>query len=96
LGVIFTQLSIRAIIQDIFLKQDSTMGNAAKSLINQALELTSRERAIVAEQLLLSLDRPNQEIDEIWANEAEARVEALESGKLRKVSAESVLGKHTT
>jgi len=29
----------------------------------------------MAEQLLLSLDRPNTEIDKIWAKEAEARID---------------------
>lgn len=71
------------------------MGNAAKLILNQALALSSRERAIVAEQLLLSLDKPNSEIDAIWAKEAEARIDALERGELHKVSAESILGKHT-
>ncbi|WP_420590122.1 addiction module protein [Bacterioplanoides sp.] len=69
------------------------MGEAAESLINQALALTSKERAIIAEQLLLSLNKPNEELDQIWAKEAEARVEALNQGKLKKVSADSVLGK---
>ena len=69
------------------------MGEAAESLINQALALTSKERAIIAEQLLLSLNKPNEELDQVWAKEAEARIEALNQGKLKKVSAESVLGK---
>ena len=72
------------------------MGNTAKSLINQALKLSARERSIAAEQLLLSLDRPDSEIDEVWAKEAEARIDALERGELRKVPAESVLGKYTS
>ena len=68
------------------------MGNTAKSVINQALELSSQERAIIAEQLLSSLDHPDSEMDKIWAKEAEARLDALEQGKIQKVSAESVLG----
>ena len=72
------------------------MGSSVKSVINQALDLSSLERALVAEQLLLSLDRPDTEIDELWAKEAEARIDALERGELRKVSADTVFGKYNS
>ena len=70
------------------------MSDAAKIIIDQALELPSSERAIVAEQLLLSLDRPDQEFDAIWAAEAEERIDAYEQGKIQAVSAGEVLGKY--
>jgi len=72
------------------------MGDTVKSVINQALGLSSLERALVAEQLLLSLDRPDSEIDELWAKEAEARIDALNRGELRKVSADEVFGKYNS
>lgn len=68
------------------------MSESTKSVINQALELSSYERAVIAEQLLYSLDCPDSEIDEIWAKEAEARLDGLQQGKLKKVSANSVFG----
>ncbi|CAA0079476.1 Uncharacterised protein [Zhongshania aliphaticivorans] len=68
------------------------MDNTTKSVINQALELSSQERAIIAEQLLSSLDHPDSEMDKIWAKEAETRLDALKQGKIQKVPAESVLG----
>ena len=67
------------------------MGNAAKSLLDQALQLSARERTIMAEQLLLSLDKTDAEIDKIWAKEAEARIDAMNRGELHKVPAETVL-----
>lgn len=70
------------------------MSDAAKVLIEKALELPSAERAIVAEQLLLSLERPNAEIDAIWAAETEDRIDAYEQGTLECVSASEVLGKY--
>ena len=70
------------------------MGKAAKSVINQALDLSSFERALVAEQLLLSLDRPDSQIDQLWAKEAEARVDAYQQGNLKKVSIKAVFGKY--
>lgn len=72
------------------------MGDTVESVINQALGLPSLERALVAEQLLLSLDRPDSEIDELWAKEAEARIDALNRGELRKVSADEVFGKYNS
>ena len=70
------------------------MRDSAKLVINQALELSAHERAIIAEQLLFSLDRPDTEVDKIWAREAEARLDALERGKISTVPADSVLGKN--
>lgn len=57
------------------------MSDAAKVLIDQALELPAQERAVVAEQILLSLDKPDAELDGIWASEAEARLSAYKSGQ---------------
>ena len=70
------------------------MGDLVKAVINQALDLSSLERALVAEQLLLSLDQPDTEIDGLWAKEAEARIDALERGELHKVSTDAVFGKY--
>lgn len=71
------------------------MSEAAKHLIDQALELSSSERAIVAEQILLSLDRPDPEIDAVWAGEAEDRIDAYVQGKIEGVSLNKVLGKYS-
>jgi putative addiction module component (TIGR02574 family) len=70
------------------------MSDAAKILIDQALELPSSERVIVAEQILLSLDRPDKEIDAIWTAEAEDRIDAYEQGKIQAASIGEVLGKY--
>ena len=70
------------------------MSDAAKSIINQALELSAVERAIVAEQLLLSLDRPDPKIDAIWVSETEERLDAFEQGEIEAVSINEVFGKY--
>ena len=70
------------------------MVNAVKSVINQALELSSLDRALVAKQLLLSLDQPNKNIDKLWAKEAEARIDPLNQGEVRKISADVVFSKY--
>lgn len=57
------------------------MSDAAKVLIDQVLALPARQRAVVAEQILLSLDKPDAELDAIWAAEAESRLSAYKSGE---------------
>ena len=57
------------------------MSDTAKYLIDQALGLPAQERAVVAEQILLSLDKPDAELDAIWASEAESRLAAFKRGE---------------
>jgi putative addiction module component (TIGR02574 family) len=70
------------------------MTNASEIIANQALQLSSLERAEVVEILLVSLDQPDSAIDKLWANEADARVEAYENGDLEAVSAKEVFKKY--
>ena len=70
------------------------MTKSANAILIQALELTASERAEVVEKLLSSLDAPDSFIDSIWANEADARVEAFERGEIGSVSAEKVFKKY--
>jgi len=55
------------------------VSEATKLIIDQALGLPASERAVVAEQILLSLDKPDAELDAIWASEAESRLSAYQS-----------------
>ncbi len=58
----------------------------------EAMGLTAKEKAELAEELLASLDGPEQQdIDAAWALEAEARIDALEAGQIKTESAEDVL-----
>ena len=69
------------------------MSKIANTILNQALELSPTERADVAERLLFSLDSPDSKIDELWAKEADNRVEAYKNGSLESVSADDVFAK---
>lgn len=62
------------------------MSDAAKVVIDQALELPAQDRAVVAEQILLSSDKPNAEFDAIWASEAESRLSAYKRGQEPAIS----------
>ena len=59
--------------------------NSAK-VISDALSLSAKSRAKLAERLLESLDDPRQkEIDDLWAKEAEHRIDAYEDRRLKAI-----------
>ncbi|MGH8614798.1 MAG: addiction module protein [Gammaproteobacteria bacterium] len=70
------------------------MSVEAKKILEQALHLSQQERAVVAESLLSSLDRPDPTIDQLWAQEAEARIDAAERGDMETVSEQEVFAKY--
>jgi hypothetical protein len=43
---------------------------------------------------LKSLDEPDAEIDKLWKQESEARIDAYEKGQLKSVSAAEVFSKY--
>ena len=63
-------------------------------IIKEALMLKPVEKVELVDQLLSSLDKSDGEIDELWANEAESRIDAYENGKLKAVSLEKILEKY--
>ena len=70
------------------------MKKVSKSVLNQALELSALERATLVEQLLQSLDKPDENMDALWAAEAEARIDAYEKGVIEVVAVSEVLAKY--
>jgi putative addiction module component (TIGR02574 family) len=66
------------------------MSELAEKLIEQALGLPANERAAFAERLLSSLDPELSEIDQLWALEAEDRLDAFERGEMESIPAEEV------
>jgi len=52
------------------------------------------ERAALVDQLLTSLDRPDDAIDGVWRKEIAARLRAYRSGAATTVSAEDVLAEY--
>lgn len=70
------------------------MGTTAEKILKEALNLPATERAAVAEELLSSLDKPDPEIDQLWAQEAEARIDAADRGQIKTVSEEDVFEKY--
>jgi len=65
-----------------------------EQILQEALELPPVERAELAENLLTSFLLPlNKKIDALWAEEAEDRIDAFESGHIDSISAQKVFDK---
>ncbi len=62
----------------------------AEQVIAEALSLSPNERTQLAEQLFASLNISYEEIEQLWAEEAESRIDAYERGEIKAVSAEDV------
>jgi putative addiction module component (TIGR02574 family) len=59
-----------------------------------ALSLPADDRLILVEKLLRSLNLPiDEDIDRLWAEEAEFRISQIESGKAKLVPGEEVFAK---
>jgi putative addiction module component (TIGR02574 family) len=65
---------------------------SSKELLEKAMKLKPQERYSLIEGLIRSLDEPNKEIDAIWAEEAEKRLKAYRSGKLKGIPYKEVFG----
>ena len=64
------------------------MSNA--EILKEALQLTPQERYIVVENLLESLDKPDESVDNIWADEAEKRLQNYRENRVETISFEEV------
>lgn len=63
-------------------------------VLKEALALRPAEKVELIDKLLLSLDKPDKDIDELWAREAESRIDAYDQGKIKAVDLETVLKKY--
>ncbi len=59
-------------------------------LISEAISLPADIRALIVNKLLESLNPTKKEIDELWAAEAEKRVEDIRTGKVKPIPGEEV------
>lgn len=63
-----------------------------QSLIENVLKLSPPDRMKLLNVIYTSLEKPNETIDNVWYDEAERRLAAFESGKVKGIPAENVLG----
>lgn len=64
------------------------------SIIEEALTLKPIERLHLVDELLLSLDVPTKEIDLLWSEEAEKRIQAYNQGNMKTLSSHEVFAKY--
>lgn len=70
------------------------MNARSKSTAKEAGNLPAADRIRLIEFLLASLDKPDPDIDRIWADEGERRVDAYLRGDAKARDAKDVLAKH--
>ncbi len=68
--------------------------STAKDILKEAIQLEPTEKVKLVDQLITSLDKPDKDMDKLWAIEAESRLEAYKQGKLKAISLEEVLAKY--
>ena len=71
------------------------MSKKGAELLEEALALPLAERAEIVDRLLASLEtEPDRRIDELWAQEAEDRLDALERREIKTVSGKQVFARN--
>jgi putative addiction module component (TIGR02574 family) len=70
------------------------MSANSELILEQALALSPKDRAEIAERLLASFQvPPDPLLNELWAQEAEERLDAYDRGELGAVTAEEVFAR---
>ena len=70
------------------------MSDSVREIESKALQLQPKERACLAQRLISSLDsESDRDAEQAWLEEAERRLDELESGKVAGISAEQVFEK---
>ena len=70
------------------------MAKKMEKLAEKIYELTDIEKLRLVDVILKDLDKPDPEIDRVWAVEARKRWAAYKAGRVPTVSYESVMAKH--
>lgn len=65
-----------------------------KTLLKEALHLRPVERLHLIELLSQSLDKPDEEIEQIWAEESEKRYKALKESKVKTIALSEIIKKY--
>ena len=70
------------------------MFKSIDEIAEATMQLDLEERALLAGKLLLSLDEPSAtEVERLWLDEAERRLEDYRLGKVQRIPAEEVFRK---
>jgi putative addiction module component (TIGR02574 family) len=70
------------------------MSKKLEEIIRETKELSLEERAELAGTILLSLDEPSEsEVERLWLQEAERRLQEFRDGKVKGIPAEEVFSR---
>lgn len=70
------------------------MATQADRLVTEIRALPDEEKLRVLDAILTDLDKPDQEIDQVWAEEARKRWNSYKAGRLQTVSYEELMRKY--
>jgi putative addiction module component (TIGR02574 family) len=70
------------------------MGDKAKALREAALALPPQDRIALVEHILDSLDRPDPDIDRLWAREARDRLASYRRGEIAAKDLGEIVAKY--
>ena len=65
-----------------------------KEIIKEVISMSPTKQAELLDLLIRVLDKPDEKLDRLWAEEAESRLDAYQRGELRALSVEEVLEKY--
>ena len=71
-----------------------SMSTNADKLVSEIRGLPDSEKLRLVDAILSDLDKPDPEIDRVWANEARKRWAAYKEGRIPTVSYEEVMSKY--
>ena len=66
----------------------------SNSILKEALHLGPAERLQLIEMLTRSLNKPEEDIEKIWAEESEKRYKALEEGRIKTIAFNEVIQRY--
>jgi hypothetical protein len=70
------------------------MATQADKLVSEIRALPNEEKLRLLDAILMDLDKPDPEIDHVWATEARKRWTAYQAGTLPTVSYEELMAKY--
>lgn len=70
------------------------MNSSTQAIVEQTSQLSANEKIELIDALLASVDKPDVEIDALWAKEAEDRLAAYSAGTLKTLDLNQVLAKY--
>ena len=77
-----------------FKNRRSIIMTTPNKILKEAMALKPSEKVELIDKLISSLDEPDGDIDKLWSEESESRIDAYERGEIKAVTMEKVLEKY--